>query len=113
MAAAAKLLGQELLGTSDTTIIDVPTAKLHVVSTIFVANSDTTARTFRIFHVVFPDSATVANSLFYDITVPANSTVSLLEGIDRLVLSATDKLVGLASTASVVTVTCYGIEEDA
>lgn len=95
---------------SDNAFATIPSGKYWVVRSIVIANTDASARTFRLHHAPANEAASVYNALFYDVRIAANSTVSLLdEGVQLWLLSG-ETLRGLASAASVVTIHVYGEE---
>ena len=98
MPTIYKVLGQSApSATTDTTLYTVPAATDAVVSTVTVANRDSTSATFRI--AVRPGGATLANQHYiaYDCSVGANDTTALTLG---LTLDATDVVTVRASTAN-------------
>jgi hypothetical protein len=97
VATTYKVLGQSAPGaTTQTTLYTVPAATTAVISTMFVCNRGASAGTVRI--AVRPDGAVLANQhyLYFDTSVPANSTISITTGIT---LDAADILAVYASTA--------------
>jgi glucose-6-phosphate dehydrogenase assembly protein OpcA len=107
MATTYKVLGQSApSATTNTTLYTVPSATSTVVSTIVVANLDSTSATFRI--AVRPAGATIANQHYvaYNITVGASDSTTLTLG---LTLATTDVITVYASTAT-VTFSAFGSE---
>jgi glucose-6-phosphate dehydrogenase assembly protein OpcA len=107
MPTTYKVLGQSNpSATTATTLYTVPSATQAVVSTIVVANLDTTAATFRI--AVRINGATLANSQYvaYNITVGASDSTTLTLG---LTLGAADVITVYSSTAN-VTFSAFGSE---
>jgi len=97
MANAYKVLGQSApSATTDTDVYTVPSATEAVISTIVIANRDTSDATYRI--AVRPDGATIANEHYvaYDITVGASDSTALTLGVT---MNAADVLTVQASTA--------------
>lgn len=95
--ATYKVLGQSApSATTDTDVYTVPSATEAVISTIVIANRDTSDATYRI--AVRPDGATIANEHYvaYDITVGAGDSTALTLGIT---MNAADVLTVQASTA--------------
>ena len=98
MPTVYKVLGQSApSATTATTLYTVPSTTSTVVSTITVANRDSTSATFRI--AVRPAGATLANQHYiaFDCSVGANDTTALTLG---LTLDATDVVTVRASTAN-------------
>ena len=107
MATAYKVLGQSApSATTDTTLYTVPSATETIVSSIIIANRDSSSATFRI--AIRPDGASIANSHYiaYNITVGASDSTVLTLG---LTLNATDVITVYASTAN-LTFSAYGSE---
>jgi len=92
--------------TTATTLYTVPAATSTVVSTITVANRDSTSATFRI--SVRPAGAAQANQHYiaYDCSVGANDTTALTLG---LTLATTDVITVYASSAN-LSFNAYGSE---
>lgn len=112
-----KLLGRESLIATDTRVCQAGARERYLVTTMWIANTDGSARTIRLHHLigVRGESAAVSNSIFYDVSFAANSTMLVQGTVEEplFVLEATDMLVGRASTAGVVTITLYGEKEPA
>ena len=107
MPTIYKVLGQSApSATTDTTLYTVPAATDAVVSSIVIANRDSSAATFRI--AVRPGGATLANQHYiaYDVTVGASDSTVLTLG---LTLDATDVITVRASTAN-LSFSAYGSE---
>lgn len=107
MPTIYKVLGQSApSATTDTTLYTVPAATSTVVSTIVVANRDSTSATFRI--AIRPAGATLANQHYvaFDCSVGANDSTALTLG---LTLAATDVVTVRASSAN-LTFNAYGSE---
>jgi hypothetical protein len=82
MATTYKVLGQSApSAASDTDVYTVPSSTEAVISTITIANRDSSAATYRI--AIRPDGATIANQHYiaYGASVPANDTIALTLGI--------------------------------
>jgi glucose-6-phosphate dehydrogenase assembly protein OpcA len=102
-----KVLGQSNpAATTATALYTVPSATQAVVSTIVVANLDSSDATFRI--AVRIAGATLANSQYvaYNITVGASDSTTITLG---LTLGATDVITVYASTAN-LTFSAFGSE---
>lgn len=98
MATAYKVLGQLApSATTATTLYTVPSATETIVSTLVVANRDSSSATFRI--AVRPNGATLASEHYiaYDVTVGASDSTTLTLGIT---MDATDVITVYASTAN-------------
>jgi hypothetical protein len=78
-------------------VYTVPSATQAVVSTITIANRDTSNATYRI--AIRPNGATIANEHYiaYDATVPSNDTIALTLG---LTIDAADVVTVYASSAN-------------
>jgi hypothetical protein len=98
MATTYKVLGQSApAATTNTDVYTVGSGKSAVVSTITIANRDSSAGSFRI--AIRPAGAAIANQHYisYGTTCPANDTISLTLGIT---LAATDVVTVYCSTAN-------------
>jgi glucose-6-phosphate dehydrogenase assembly protein OpcA len=107
MPTAYKVLGQSApSATTATTLYTVPAATSAVVSSIVIANRDTSAATFRI--SIRPGGAAQANQHYiaYDVTVGASDSTVLTLG---LTLATTDVITVYASTAN-LSFSAYGSE---
>ena len=102
-----KVLGQNNpSATLATTLYTVPSATQTVLSTLVVANTSSTAATYRI--AVRVAGATLATNQYiaYDVPLSGNDSIALTLGIS---IGATDVITVYASTANVV-FTAFGSE---
>ena len=107
MTITIKSLGQVATSaTTETDLYTVPGTTSTVVSSIFVCNRGTTSSKFRISHAVGGGATANKDYLFYDETVPANSTYQFTAG---LTLATTDKIKVYAETAN-LSFNIYGQE---
>ena len=107
MPTIYKVLGQSApSATTDTTLYTVPAATDAIVSSIVVANRDSSSAAFRI--AIRPAGAALANQHYiaYDVTVGANDSTVLTLG---LTLDATDVITVRATTAN-LSFSAYGSE---
>lgn len=113
MAVTPKRLAQVALGTIDTVIGTCPASLRWIVTSVMYCNTTGSPITARLHHVRPSEYVGPAalNAIAYGFPIPANSTQSILNGTDRMVLTAADELRGLAS-ATGITVTVYGAEVD-
>jgi glucose-6-phosphate dehydrogenase assembly protein OpcA len=98
MATAYKVLGQLApSATTATTLYTVPSATETIVSTIVVANRDSSSATYRI--AIRPDGATLSNEHYiaYQVTVGASDSTTITLGIT---MNAADVVTVYASTAN-------------
>jgi glucose-6-phosphate dehydrogenase assembly protein OpcA len=98
MATAYKVLGQLApSATTATTLYTVPSATETIVSTIVVANRDSSSATYRI--AIRPDGATLSNEHYiaYQVTVGASDSTTITLG---LTMNANDVVTVYASTAN-------------
>lgn len=100
-------LAQAQLGSSDGQIYLTPGGTTTTVTAIYITETTGTARTFRLHQVTAAGSSTASNAMFYDHGIGANRTIKDGAGI---LLTAGQMLRGLASAATAVTVTVFGIE---
>jgi glucose-6-phosphate dehydrogenase assembly protein OpcA len=90
VANTFKILGQ--VNPSATTLTDlytVPAATQAIVASIAVCNEGSTATTFRISLAVAGAADNAKQYIYYDVPIPANSTLVLTAGIT---LQTTDKI---------------------
>lgn len=107
MAVTQKILGQAALAlTTLTNVYAVPAATTATISTISVCNRAATACTFRIGVAIAGAADTVAQYLFYDAYLDANSTYIATIGIT---VGAADVIRVYSSNAS-TSVNIFGIE---
>jgi hypothetical protein len=107
MPTVYKVLGQSApSATTATTLYTVPAATSAVVSSIVIANRDTTAGTYRV--AIRPAGAVLANQHYiaYDVTVGASDSTVLTLGIT---LATTDVITVYASSAN-QSFSAYGSE---
>jgi glucose-6-phosphate dehydrogenase assembly protein OpcA len=107
MPTVYKVLGQSApSATTATTLYTVPASTSAVVSSIVIANRDSSAATFRI--ALRPAGAALANQHYiaYDVTVGASDSTVLTLG---LTLATTDVITVYASTAN-LSFSAYGSE---
>ena len=107
MANAYKILGQaNLVAETATNVYTVPAATETVISTIILANLDSSANTFRI--SLRPDGASQADQHYiaYDVPIAANDSTTLTLGIT---LNAADVVTVYCSSAD-MTVSIFGTE---
>lgn len=102
----AKPLAQAQLSTINGTIYTVPAATTTRTTQVVICNTDTDPLTFRLHHLWSGASVSAANALFYDATIQASQTLTL----EEIFMVTGDKITGLASIGSKVTVSMYGIE---
>ncbi len=103
-----KILGQSApTTTSNADLITVGASKSQIVSTLNVANTTGSAATTRIFARIAGAAAAASNALLYDVSIPANTSVSFTLGIT---LAATDVITVQSGTANALTFTAFGTE---
>jgi hypothetical protein len=109
--STAKMLFQYAMRTADDRFGQVPAGKRWLVTSIVVCNTTSSNHTFRLFHLTPGKSSSTGNALVYDARVSANSTAFPLSG-ERIPMMENEEMRGQAS-ATGMTITAYGIEEDA
>lgn len=109
--STAKMLFQYAIRTADDRFGQVPAGKRWLVTSIFVCNTTANNHNFRLHHVMPGKSSTTSNALTYDARVAANSTAFPLDG-ERIPMLENEEMRGQASSTG-MTITAYGIEEDA
>ena len=108
MANAYKILGQaNLTAETPTNVYTVPSATETVISTIIIANLDSSANTFRI--SLRPDGATQADQHYiaYDVPIAANDSTTLTLGIT---LDAADVVTCYSGASADISVNIFGTE---
>ena len=107
MANAYKILGQSSpAATTNTDLITVGALKSQVISTIIVANTNSTFVTVRIYARIAGAAAATSNAIVYDSIIAGNSSINMTLGIT---LAATDVVTVYASATNVV-FTAFGSE---
>ena len=106
MATAYKVLAQQATTTGLVSMYTVPSATETIISSIVVANTSASDRTYRI--TVQPNNATLAQKHYiaYDVTSKANTTTAYTLGIT---LDATDQVYILGSTTD-LSISLFGSE---
>lgn len=106
MPFTPKVLGQNVPGSTLTTLYTVPAATSTQVMSIMVCNQTVLDQKFRISVAIAGAADAIAQYIYYDTTVPANDTVLCqIEGA----LAATDVIRDYASNAN-VSFTAFGVE---
>ena len=103
MAETYKKLAQGQLPSSAGTIYTVPSGTSTIIKHIRLVNTDSSARTARLYH----DGTTDATTILPAASIEAGGRAEF-EG--TIVMEAADTLAGLGSVASQVTYTIYGLE---
>ena len=103
MAETYKKLAQGQLPSSAGTLYTVPANTSTIVKHIRIVNTDSSARTARLYH----DGTTDATTILPAVSIEAGGWAEF-EG--TIVMEAADTLSGLGSVASQVTYTVYGME---
>lgn len=103
-----RALFQYELTTSDDQVTECPASKQWIVTGLYACNTTGSAVTIRLHHVTDGLPSSTGNALFYGVSVPANSTVELVEAA-RIPINDGEELRGLAS-ATGITLTGYGME---
>jgi len=108
VANTLKKLAQVQLGIADGVLYTVPAGTTTVFTLLTLTNTDTADRTFRLHHVDSAGASAASNALYYDYAVAAKRT--FVPPLGGMIGQAGQMLRGLASAATVVTVTVWGIE---
>lgn len=101
-----RLAGPVTLGTTTTNLFTVPSLHQYSIKQIIICNTDSSDRTVSL---AIGTAATAANRFVSFMNIPLNTTVTL---DTALILENSETLQGLASTASVVTVTVTGWDRE-
>ena len=110
--APGSLLGR--LAPADTTAATIFTATVRTeITSILICNVTGSAATFRLFHGVATSTYVVGNALYYDVSVPANTTTNLDAEVHAGInLAATDTLGVRTGTADAITFSVYGVTQN-
>jgi hypothetical protein len=108
VASTLKKLAQGQLDSSDGLLYTVPAGTTTVFTLLVLTNSDTSDRTVNIHHVDSAGSSSTSNALYYTYAIAAKRT--FVPPLSGLVGQAGQMIRGLASSASKVTYSLYGIE---
>lgn len=107
MAEALKILGQAApAAVTLSPLYTVPAATQTAVSTLQVCNRENVSATFRIAVAVAGAADAIAQYLYYDALVPANTSVSITIGIT---LASTD-VVRVQASSSNLSFNLFGVE---
>lgn len=107
MAETIKRLGSSRpANTDETTLYTVPGSTSTVVSSIFVCNQDSSARTFRV-SITSGGAPSAGDYLYYDVSIPANDTFVVTAGFTL----ATGYIISVkASVADLLSFNAFGTE---
>jgi hypothetical protein len=108
MSNAYKVLGQSnLTAETPTNVYTVPAATESVISTIIIANLDSSPNTFRL--SIRPNGATQADEHYiaYDVPIAANDSTTLTLGIT---LDAADIITAYSGASADLSVNVFGTE---
>ena len=106
MATSYKVLAQQATTTALVSMYTVPASTETIISSIVVANTSASDRTYRI--TIQPNNATLAQKHYiaYDVTSKANTTTAYTLGIT---LDATDQVYILGSSTD-LSISLFGSE---
>ena len=104
MANTYKKLYQGQLAAAAATLYTVPGSTTAIIKTIVVVNDNASNRTFSLYH-----DGTANTNLITPLTWPILGN-EIVEWNGTMVMEAADTLSGVASVASDITVTVYGVE---
>lgn len=108
MATTFKVLGQSApADTNNANLYTVPAGTSAIISTITISNVTAANGVARVYVRVGGATASIANAIVYDASIPANSTIALTLGIT---LAATDVLTVRSATANGLTFMAFGQE---
>jgi len=108
MADSYKVLAQNDVNDTATTVCDPPTAKQWVISKAVAANHDTVDRTL----AVYINGSASANMLVPARTVPTGATW-IIDELEGACLDTADTVQMIASSTDKISVTIFGVERDA
>lgn len=107
MAEALKVLGQLDVPASLTALYTVPALTQATISSLLICNRTNASRTFRVSIAIAGASDDVKQYIYFDVTLTRNNTFAATLG---LTLGAGDVVRVLASAASSLSATLYGVE---
>lgn len=79
-----------------------------LITGLLLANTDSSARTFRLHLIPSGGSAAVANALYYDVPLAANSTLIIPNEAGLFIMQNAEFLQGLADTTLKVNIMILG-----
>lgn len=99
------MLARVPVRTVDDQLFAAPSGSETVIHAIYLANTATTLRRFRIHHLLPGETSSTANALFYDVAIPGNSTY-----VDdtRISIAGGEELRAMADGSGIVA-TLYGV----
>lgn len=106
MAQTLKKLGQGAFAVADGALYTTPAGTYAAITGIWITNTDTVERTFRLHQVNAAGSSAATNAIYYDFPIGSKRSFTPPIGI---ILEPGQMLRGLAS-ATAVTYTIFGIE---
>lgn len=114
MALTPKLLGQARNNDTDNNSLYSPGADILArITSLKVCNTSGADATCRIFHDEDGNTGDQSNALYYDITIPAGTTLNAIERDDPIFMrNSSGNLIVQNNPANSLTFSAYGIEED-
>jgi len=106
-ARPSRRIVSRLLPAANLTCYECPQGRTCSLTFVNVANVTAAAASLRMFHVIPKETATTANAIAYDMSIPAGTTVAFEL---PFTLTSGDKLVAYSSVASALCVMLYGSE---
>lgn len=107
---AKNLVPSAMLTATAATYYTVAASTKAIVQKLTIANTDTVARTVTVYFVPSGGTASATNAIVSAYAVPAGFTAELSAEACGHVLEAGDTIQALASTASVLSIRCSGVE---
>jgi hypothetical protein len=100
------ILGQSApTNTSNADLITAVSGHSYVISSLVIANTTTSAATARVFARHNGASATAANAVLYDVSIPGQSTATFTLG---MTINTSDIITVQSGTANALTFTAFG-----
>lgn len=100
-------LAADLTTTTERILYEVPSGMSARIVSIWIASNHNNNVNIRIFHTRAGESAANSNALFYDTSIPANTTTVYDSPV---LMVAGDRIWIRSATASTICVTLYGEE---
>lgn len=103
-----KKLGQAAIGTAVSTLYTVPASTKAIAKSIDICNTATSGTTVRLFLVPNGGTAGTTNAMLYDMSLPANSTLSWT---GAQILDTAGDTIQIQAGATGCTITASGVQE--
>lgn len=102
-------LAARVLPATDALVYECPSGRIAEVETMVFCNTHSSKVTLRVFHVIPGESTGTSNALFYELDCAAHTTTVAEFAVH---MGAGEKLIARGGTASHISATVYGVEQD-